>query len=237
MSCLTIHFYNETFKSKEYVEKVNNENELLQSQLDLILKKYDSLHFVVQRKEFEKFSTEEPGFSESEKISQEEMLDVESLREIEDVSFESTLEKKEKDFDINKTEEKIYPDKLTAVEINVRGVKFLTDLYSKKKEKKIQQIRVCFSLEENEFIKYGNKEIFIQVVNPKNQIISDKDFFVVNNGIKLRYSSKIDVLYKQDALDVCTYVNLEPTKTIKGKYIINIYNSFTKIGSTIFTYN
>lgn len=96
---------------------------------------------------------------------------------------------------------------------------------------------MCFTLQGNEFIRQGNKDIYIQVVNPKNQIISAEDTSIIFNNIKLVYSAKTEALYNQKDVDVCSYVNLEPNKTIKGKYIINIYNSFSKIGTTIFQYD
>ena len=112
----------------------------------------------------------------------------------------------------------------------------MSDLYSKNREGKIQQIRVCFTLEGNEFVRNGNKQLYVQVVNPKNQIISVKDTHLEANNLKLTYSAKTEAMYAKKDLDVCTYVDLEADKTIKGKYIINIYNSFCKIGSTIFEY-
>ena len=38
-------------------------------------------------------------------------------------------------------------------------------------------------------------------------------------------------------VDICTYVDLEKNKTIKGDYIINVYNEFSKIGTAIFNHN
>ncbi|NJM80919.1 MAG: hypothetical protein HC854_17255 [Flavobacterium sp.] len=109
-------------------------------------------------------------------------------------------------------------------------------MYSRTNSRKIQQIRVCFTLEGNEFVKYGKKDLYIQILNPKHQIISTENSFVELDDVKLMYSEKTEALYNQKDVDVCAYVDLESKKTIKGKYIINIYNSFTKIGSTIFEY-
>jgi hypothetical protein len=125
---------------------------------------------------------------------------------------------------------------LLATNINVKGVKIYSDLY-KFNNSKIQQLRVCYTLEKNEVLKAGNKKMYIQVVNPKNQIISKENSITENSfGVKLQYSALSEVNYTKKDTDVCTYVDLVQNKTIKGKYIINIYNDFTKIGTTTFEY-
>lgn len=127
---------------------------------------------------------------------------------------------------------------LKATNINARGVRVLSDLYKNEKVQPIQELRVCFTLEGSEFIKEGNKKVFIQIVNPNNQIISlDKDYFNDEQGGKVFYSSKIDVAYNQKDTDVCTYVDLEKNKTLKGEYTVNLFFNSTKIGSTTYQYN
>jgi hypothetical protein len=77
----------------------------------------------------------------------------------------------------------------------------------------------------------------VQVVNPKNQIISLGDTSVESDAnVKLQYSASVTTNYQKKDTDVCTYVDLEKNKTIKGKYKINIYHDFVKIGTTIFEY-
>lgn len=128
--------------------------------------------------------------------------------------------------------------KLTAVNVNARGVRVMSDLYKKQKEHKIQEIRVCFTLQENEFVGVGHKKIYIQIVNPYNQIISvDNEEIVDSNGNKLKYSSKINAMYNQKDTDVCAYVDLEKNRTVKGTYKVNLFYGFEKIGSTTYQYN
>ena len=97
--------------------------------------------------------------------------------------------------------------------------------------------RPYFTLEENQLIKSGGKTIYVQVVNPKNQIISTGNTSVESDtNIKLQYSASVNANYQKLDTDVCTYVDLEQKKTIKGKYKINIYHDFVKIGTSIFEY-
>jgi hypothetical protein len=77
-------------------------------------------------------------------------------------------------------------NKLSALNINAKGVKIYSDAY-KMSEAKIQQLRVCFTLEENQLVNSGAKTIYVQVVNPKNQIISLGDTSVESDtNVKLQ---------------------------------------------------
>jgi hypothetical protein len=243
-------------KHEARIERAETENKLLQNQFDEILKKYDSLNSTIEEAELieveeaiksaiESSNNFENNFdtknenksleSQIERLKNAVSEDSEKIVEINDriQNNKRSLDQLES---IKSNDRRIRHDKLSALNVTARGVKILSDLYAKKRERKIQQIRVCFTLQGNEFIRHGNKDIYIQVVNPKNQIISAEDTSIALNDIKLLYSAKVDALYNQKDLDVCTYVNLESNKTIKGRYIINIYNSFSKIGSTIFEY-
>jgi len=127
-------------------------------------------------------------------------------------------------------------NRLVAININSKGVKIYSNIY-KQNNSQIQQLRVCYTLQKNEIVKSGDKTLYIQVVNPKNQIISKDNLFVENeSGVKLQYSALSEVNYNRTDTDVCAYVDLVQNKTPKGKYIINIYNEFTKIGSSTFDY-
>ena len=58
-----------------------------------------------------------------------------------------------------------------------------------------------------------------------------------NDNITLKYSKLVNFEYQQQITDVCSYVDLEKNKTLKGRYIVNLYSGTTKISSTIFNYN
>ena len=149
-------------------------------------------------------------------------------------SIRKTLNKLES---LKQKEVKFKADKLSVININARGVKIISDKYIRLGDKKIQQLRVCFTVEGNEFIKKGEKKFYIQVVNPRNQIISSESTFIELMDVKLIYSAKVEANYTQKDIDICAYVDLEKDKTIKGKYKINVYNEFSKIGTAIFEHN
>jgi hypothetical protein len=136
------------------------------------------------------------------------------------------------------TENTVLKDvKFEVTNLQVKGVKFLTDNKTPNKVKPIEQIRVCFTVDRNKLISTGEKEFFVQVVNPKNDIVSVEELTFENNNITLKYSKLVKFEYQQQVTDVCSYVDLEKNKTVKGRYIVNLYSGTTKISSTIFNYN
>jgi hypothetical protein len=248
-----IYFYKSEDSFKKFKEKAKAENQLKQNNLDEILRKYDSVNFISKLHNIETIVS--PSFIETKfKNESFENLDLQSInKQIKLLKFSIENDKSQIDFlakkiildesTLGKLESLKQPEvnkkvnKLSVLNITARGVKILSDKLPKSKNKKIQEIRICFTVEGNELVKKGDKQFYIQVVNPKNQIISLENTFIELKDIKLIYSAKVDAAYNQKDIDVCTYVDLEKDKTIKGKYKINIYNEFSKIGTSIFEYN
>jgi len=233
---------------EEFEKKSKLENIALQNQIDEILGKYDSLKAATDANAY----TSRPAIGEDlpkvaveddSKVANKIDLLKTSIDKDKDevifltkrISFNTNELKKLSVDDKKKTDKKIHY--LSAINVNAKGVKILSDLYASSPEKSIQQIRVCFTLESNEFIAKGDKSIYIQVVNPKNQIISVNNTSLETDETTLTYSEQVTAYFNQKDTDVCTYVNLEKNKTVKGKYLVNIYADFKKIGSTTFEYN
>ncbi|MEQ3690565.1 MAG: hypothetical protein ABNG98_03505 [Flavobacterium sp.] len=251
------NFYKVTSNFDNFKEKSAVESKLKQSQLDEILEKYDSLKSFTKNNDASlvnsvnskenkivEFQNENVNNSDEKAINSQ----IQILRNtIQNDSKEVVLLNKKISFDkktlsnlesLKQKEIKINADKLSVININARGVKIITDKYSRVSSNvKIQQLRVCFTVEGNEFIKKGEKKFYIQVVNPRNQIISTESTFIELKDVKLIYSAKVEANYTQKDIDICTYVDLEKSKTIKGKYKINVYNEFSKIGTAVFDHN
>lgn len=241
-------------KLDKFVVKTNSEQQLLQTQFDEILKKYDSLHFLNNSAFFE---LDNPN-SEENIISTDSNISVDSKPISLDSKIEDLKEKIEGDVEkVKKINASIQANKNKLIELerirknslftkanrlstsnlNVRGVKILSDIYKRNSKKQIEQVRVCFTLNQNEFVPKGEKKIYIQLVNPRNQIVSAHNTYLEKNNEKLIYSEVTEVLFNQEDTDVCAYVDLEKNKTVKGKYQVNLYYDYNKIGTTIFEYN
>ena len=235
----SIKYYKVTDEFENFIEISELENKVLDSQLTEILHKYDSISI--------KNKIDSVRFNEQIQLLQSGKLTSNNTKfnSTEDsIVFYAKEQQSKKTSIVNnatavvKSNSKVVPktDRLSALNINAKGVKIYSDNYNLK-DSKIQQLRVCFTLEENQLVKSGEKTIYVQIVNPKNQIISAGNTSVESDlNVKLQYSASVDTKYKKEDTDVCTYVNLEQKKTIKGKYKINIYHDFVKIGTTIFEY-
>ncbi|MGV7105913.1 hypothetical protein [Flavobacterium sp. U410] len=236
-------------KYKMLSSKATIESQLLQNQLDEMIKKYDSVHYVLEQGNvITVVSTSKVIEPMKYKIDSNrivEQINVLKTRITKDESNLIELEKKvqnSKDIlkklqSFKKADERIDPNRLNAVNVNARGVKILSNVYKDNKRSKIQEIRVCFTLEASDFVMPGTKKIYIQVVNPDGETISVNNTYVEQNDIKLHYSGFVEAFYNKKDTDVCAYVPLERNKIEKGTYKINIFNNFLKIGATTFQYN
>ena len=233
---LGVKYYKVSDDFNAYVQSSDLENKVLESQLTEILHKYDSLS--VKNKIDSLRFDEQIKLVQSGKASKK----ISKFNSIEDsIVFLAKQQQSSKDVlskinTVSNSKKGSKTAQLTALNVNAKGVKIYSDAY-KMSEAKIQQLRVCFTLEENQLAHSGNKTIYVQVVNPKNQIISTGNTSVESDtNIKLQYSASVNANYQKLDTDVCTYVDLEQKKTIKGKYKINIYHDFVKIGTSIFEY-
>ena len=108
---------------------------------------------------------------------------------------------------------------------------------SKKKSslraKRVNAMDVCISLTENPLTEKGDKEIYIQIVSPNNNIIAGKgEVFFADNS--LIYSKKEIVNFDNKNLNICTTVATykEDRPLVKGTYFVNVFHENRKLGST-----
>ena len=101
------------------------------------------------------------------------------------------------------------------------------------KAKKVDHIEVCFTLAENALTEQGEKEIFIQIVNPQNNVVADKGAIKFGNST-LIYSSKTIVDYQNEVLDICLDIEADADEKplTEGTYFITIFNEDRKLGNT-----
>ncbi len=125
---------------------------------------------------------------------------------------------------------------LTATNVYANGIKIVSNnIIETKRFSNTEQIKVCFSLLENRATVKGNKDIFIQIINPKNKVVSKNGDFKEFGEKSLYYSAKTNIFYDNDELDVCVFVDSNKNDLVKGDYEINIFSGTKIIGNTIFS--
>lgn len=92
-------------------------------------------------------------------------------------------------------------------------------------------IQACFTLNANSVANEGERVVYVQVVNPMNNILGKQEAISGEEEV-LYYSKSIHVFYENDDLDVCILADATDEDLIPGRYVINIYDGLDQIGTT-----
>ncbi|WP_298900755.1 hypothetical protein [uncultured Psychroserpens sp.] len=124
--------------------------------------------------------------------------------------------------------------KLTANSFRAKGFeKFFGARRSSNRAKRVESIEVCFTLAENSLTEAGEKELYIQILNPRNNVVADKGAINFGNS-SLIYSAKKIVNYDNKVLEVCIDVDadIDEQPLVGGTYYISIFHEDRKLGNT-----
>ncbi|MBT8245172.1 MAG: chromosome partitioning protein ParA [Winogradskyella sp.] len=97
------------------------------------------------------------------------------------------------------------------------------------------KIKVCYTVAKNLLAETGDKELYIQIIDPQNNVLGS------NNQIEfedqtLNYSLISRFNYENSNLNICEFVSpTEDEKFEKGRYIVNVFNENNLISSSEFT--
>jgi hypothetical protein len=100
--------------------------------------------------------------------------------------------------------------------------------------RRVDDIKVCFTLPENPLATTGVTSFYLQVINPENNVLGEnktKEF----DGQKLTYSKVIQFNYQGKELDLCEVVGANEDNIVKGRYRINLYNGPIRVSSSEIT--
>jgi len=93
------------------------------------------------------------------------------------------------------------------------------------------KVRACFTLTPNIVAEKGDRLLFVQVINPKNNLLGDKASMKFETGT-LNYSASTKVFYEQEELDVCVLVDALEEDLVSGRYQINVFDGPLKVASS-----
>ncbi|MFL1894621.1 hypothetical protein ACJRPK_02900 [Aquimarina sp. 2-A2] len=124
---------------------------------------------------------------------------------------------------------------LTASGIKAEGVRVRNSgkITNTSRASRADKVRVCFTLSPNKLTEKGDKELYVQVINPKNNLIGDKISINFEDAV-LTYSGRNKVFYENDALDVCVLVNAMEGELMEGNYVVNVFSGPRMISNTKF---
>lgn len=100
--------------------------------------------------------------------------------------------------------------------------------------RRIDQIRTCFTITANDLAGPGERNMYVQVYNPENELVGEE--IVVNHeGGPMVYSAASKVYYENNELDVCILANTQEERLIEGTYKVYVYAEDILLGTGSFS--
>lgn len=95
------------------------------------------------------------------------------------------------------------------------------------------KIRVCFTVAKNPLVPAGDEELYVQVIDPKNNTLGLNE--QIQFGEKtLNYSIISKFNYENASLNVCEFVTGNG-EFEKGRYVVNVFNEKDLVSTSEFT--
>ncbi|ALJ04203.1 chromosome partitioning protein ParA [Pseudalgibacter alginicilyticus] len=126
---------------------------------------------------------------------------------------------------------------LGAVELKGFGVIERTSgkLIPTERARRTDKIRVCFTVAKNKLVQSGNQELYVQVVDPQNNILGSNDQ-VQFEDLTLNYSMISKFNYENANLNICEFVTSKDDADFEsGRYIVNVFNEKDLVATSEFT--
>lgn len=107
------------------------------------------------------------------------------------------------------------------------------------KAKRVEKIKVCFTLSENSLLSAGRKEVYVRISRPDKMILTrgkGDEYSFTYKGEILQYSMKETVNYQNQAIDLCLYwINRSSKEDLpEGVYVVSVYSDDFEIGQSSF---
>lgn len=134
------------------------------------------------------------------------------------------------------SELKAYNLEATGIRMKTGGSKEVpTD-----KAKRMDKIKICFTIGENEIIKPGERELYVRIARPDKEILTPSradDYTFEYEGNMIQYSIRKTINYSNLPMDVCGYWNKRQSiqNMPTGLYHVDIFCDGLVIGHTTFT--
>ena len=193
--------------------------------------------------------------SQLQEIAQGYVHQMDSLYRVNDALTEENIIIKKDLVVLRKEKEQIKKDKdilveqvesasvLKAYNIDAGGVRLrsgsskevITD-----KVRKIDKVKICFTLGENDIATPGNRDLYIRIARPDKEILTKTrgdDYTFEYEGKMLQYSILRTINYENSPVDICIYWNKQYSsqEMQTGLYHVDIFCDGNVIGHTTFT--
>jgi len=108
-------------------------------------------------------------------------------------------------------------------------------LVSTSRARSTDKFKVCFTIADNVIAEAGDREFFMEVLDPQGNVLGDSFSASNEDGGTVNYSKGTTFYYENKALDVCDYISKPASDFQKGNYMVNVYDDKLKLlGSSSF---
>lgn len=126
---------------------------------------------------------------------------------------------------------------LNAVGVRKKGREGKEEITDK--ARRVERIKICFTLSQNLITQGGEKVIYCRITRPDNQVLAKGKgdiYSFMFNGEMIQYSIKKVIDYKNKEMDVCMYWDkADPDiPAMTGKYNVAVFVDGYEIGQTSF---
>lgn len=105
-------------------------------------------------------------------------------------------------------------------------------LVATERARRVDVLKISFTLAANEVAKSGNKMYYIQVIDSKNNVVGEKKTEVFNDK-SLTYSFITNAAYQNKTMEVSETIPGQDFE--KGLYTVNVFDKDQMVGNTTFT--
>ncbi len=105
-------------------------------------------------------------------------------------------------------------------------------LVSTSRAKATDKFKVCFTVADNAIAQAGDREFFIEVLDPQGNVLGESFTKTDEEGASITYSKGTSFYYENNSLDVCDYINKPADAFQKGNYMVNVYDDGLKLLGT-----
>lgn len=103
---------------------------------------------------------------------------------------------------------------------------------STSRAKRTDKFKICFTVADNAIAQAGDREFFIEVLDPQGNVLGDSFNKENEEGASVTYSKGTEFYYENKTLDVCDFINKPAGDFQKGNYMVNIYDGRLKLMGT-----
>ena len=106
-----------------------------------------------------------------------------------------------------------------GIRMKGNGKEIVTDKY-----KKVDRIKICFTIKDNPYSLKENKKIFLRAYNPRQELLGN---LIAENheGKQYEYSSKLTLFYKNQQVNSCASIMVSSKMLEAGTYTIKLYEN------------